>query len=524
MKMRPEQWMSHELRTLLSLMAAPLDRLEQRYGDDPDGLDLLGALRGYMEVIGRLGDSLMDGSGESVSEMVVETMAPATTVRHVADQLRPMALEFGLAFDVVATAAATTPVSADVSRFTRFLSTLIELSIRRTLPPGHVSVSVDAPLPGELLVTVESAQARNDVALPLTTRVASVERALAQLGGRLDTYDVALGGTVFELVFPVGEATAGETVAPPASTTTRLVSMGSTVDHSDLRAPVAVVVDDEPHILAVWVQTLRRRFRVHAASNGLEALELIRRFRPDVILTDNVMPLVNGPELIAAVRADSSVCRTPIVAVTACVTPDLRWAMQLDGPGVTLVKPVRPLELLNRVTALAEARRAEKSALAKEHLDPLTGLLTGARLRAEMEHTLKGPGAALVVTDLQRFHQVNDLYGRLVGDQVLARVADVLRMSVREIDKVARIGDDEFAVLLVNVDEGEASLVAERIARAITQVHAEEVAGAERIVTTRLRATVAVTVARADDSPDLLLRRGLAELERSQSQRRAVAA
>lgn len=521
MQLRTHQWMSHELRTLLSLLAAPLERLERRCGDDPPSLELLAAARGYLEVIGRLGDAMADAEAtpQDAQAAALDTMVPSEVASRVGEQLRPMALEFGLSFALVATAASRAPVAANVGQFTRIVSTLIELSIRRTMAPGHVAVSIDSTKPGELLVSVESSQSMHELPLPFTTRLEQLGGILARVGGRLDSFDLALGGAMLEVTYPVGPAVAAaEPPAPAAPVPEALPPVVAVAEHTDLRAPVAVVVDDEPHILEVWVRSLRRSFRVYAASDGQEGLRLIRRVRPDIILTDNVMPVMCGPELVTEVRTDPSIADTPILCITACVTPELRSAMRLEGPGETLVKPVRPVDLIAKATALAEAYRARRSARVAEHTDPVTGLLTGGRLRAELERCLRGTGAALVVTDIQRFQQVNDLYGRLVGDQVLAMVADAVRQAVRAVDKVARLGDDEFAVLLEDVEEDEAAAVAERIARAIAHVRAEDVAGVDRIVTTRLRAHTAVTVACEDDDPEQLLQRALAALQRSKQQ------
>jgi diguanylate cyclase (GGDEF)-like protein len=75
---------------------------------------------------------------------------------------------------------------------------------------------------------------------------------------------------------------------------------------------------------------------------------------------------------------------------------------------------------------------------------------------------------AVLWIDLDHFKEVNDMYGHDVGDEMLVAVADRLRDVIRETDDIARVGGDEFAVVLPNVVETEAQIVAERVLSALT--------------------------------------------------------
>jgi diguanylate cyclase (GGDEF)-like protein len=77
-------------------------------------------------------------------------------------------------------------------------------------------------------------------------------------------------------------------------------------------------------------------------------------------------------------------------------------------------------------------------------------------------------GVAVIWIDLDRFKEVNDIFGHEVGDEMLIAVADRLREVVRETDDIARMGGDEFAIVLPNVIEDEALLVAQRVLSALT--------------------------------------------------------
>ena len=104
--------------------------------------------------------------------------------------------------------------------------------------------------------------------------------------------------------------------------------------------------------------------------------------------------------------------------------------------------------------------------------DPLTGLpnrrgLEAAYARAFASHQRNGRPFALIMADLDRFKELNDHRGHSAGDVALAEVAEVLRREVREVDTAARIGGDEFAVLLPETDGDAAARIARRVEDAI---------------------------------------------------------
>ena len=106
--------------------------------------------------------------------------------------------------------------------------------------------------------------------------------------------------------------------------------------------------------------------------------------------------------------------------------------------------------------------------------DGLTGLLNHRAfqeaLGEEMKRGARHPvSVSLLLTDIDFFKKINDLYGHPVGDQVLKRVAQVLKKSIREIDNVSRYGGEEFAIILKNTDKKGAVKMAERIRKAVSE-------------------------------------------------------
>jgi len=119
-----------------------------------------------------------------------------------------------------------------------------------------------------------------------------------------------------------------------------------------------LVVDDEPDVRDYLSMILMDAgFNVVTASDGVEALEIIRAKKPDFISLDLVMPRKSGQKLLYELRKDRELARIPVLIVTAHAQTelgkgDLADIMEnkvISGPSVYLEKPVRPLDYVNCV-------------------------------------------------------------------------------------------------------------------------------------------------------------------------------
>ncbi len=163
-------------------------------------------------------------------------------------------------------------------------------------------------------------------------------------------------------------------------------------------------------------------------------------------------------------------------------------------------------------------RRLEKQAAELERLSNLDGL-TGLhnrrsldqRLDSEVDRARRGGSAlSLVMLDIDNFKDVNDRYSHTIGDEVLKRLAQVLRDHTRSIDLSARFGGEEFVVLLPGTDPAGAHLVAENIRAAFEAVPWAAVHPGMAITVSAGVATI-----RAEDDGSTLLARADAQLYRA---------
>jgi diguanylate cyclase (GGDEF)-like protein/PAS domain S-box-containing protein len=190
---------------------------------------------------------------------------------------------------------------------------------------------------------------------------------------------------------------------------------------------------------------------------------------------------------------------------------------------IALDQPDGGAHKLTQIEDLSQQRVTEENLRREAHEDPLTGLANRRALQREIDPLLQGdasapvgetpgpsreafppaedPAWAVVMVDLDNFKAINDAHGHGIGDAVLKAVAGRLAGATRQADLVARVGGDEFVVLLGTGSRAEVTAAEARIRRAL----ARPLRIAGRVVS--VSASVGTALPRRDDSTEEILDR-----------------
>ena len=230
-----------------------------------------------------------------------------------------------------------------------------------------------------------------------------------------------------------------------SSTVTRLVT-----ERGRARQKI-LLVDDDPSIRMICREVLEAvGYAVAEAAGGMEAQTEARRFRPDLILLDVMMPDVDGFTLAQRLREERATVLTPVIFLSARArTADKVRAFKL-GAEDYLVKPFDAAELLARVEKALARREAELNA------SPTTKLPGSHAIEIETDRRLKasqsgGANLAFCYLDLDNLKAFNDYYGFAKADGVIRQTGDIIRDVIAKEgstdDFIGHIAGDDFVFI-----------------------------------------------------------------------------
>ena len=240
-----------------------------------------------------------------------------------------------------------------------------------------------------------------------------------------------------------------------------------------------LIVDDEEDIRARLKDfLLDNEYEVYTADNGQQALEILEKEKLDVIMSDLLMPRMDGIALTRTILEMGY--EIPVIIMTAYASIENAVEAMKAGAAEFVPKPFKFNHTLFIIKKVLETKYLQEMALKSEYykklstVDDLTDLYNFRAFKQTLETELKRHARYnrpmnLLMIDVDNFKKVNDNFGHLVGDQVLKQMAELLKKSVRACDYLARYGGEEFAVILPETTENEAYMVGERIVLTINE-------------------------------------------------------
>jgi signal transduction histidine kinase/DNA-binding NarL/FixJ family response regulator len=368
--------MSHELRTPLNaiigyahLLARDRDHLTERQASG------LGAIRESGQYLLALINDILDLARVEAGKMVLHPAAVdlGAFVRVLANIMRVKAEEKGLAFSCELAPGLPSTVTVDETRLRQVLLNLLGNAVKFT-DSGKVTLRVlPAPLadvpdgqddaatarlrfevvdsgigmsaqqiarifqPFEQVATAKRSEGGTGLGLAISQQLVRL------MGGNIDVASEPGKGSTFRF----------EIAAPVAAGAPATVQPQETLVAYEGERKRLLVVDDVPLNRAMMLDLLQSAgFVVAAAANGLECLVLLDGFKPDLILMDVMMPVMDGNETTRRIRRMPGWDGIPIVAVTASAGAEDEWKSRDAGADAFLAKPVDHDALLRTVGKL----------------------------------------------------------------------------------------------------------------------------------------------------------------------------
>lgn len=253
--------------------------------------------------------------------------------------------------------------------------------------------------------------------------------------------------------------------------------------------PQVLLVDDDPVMIRVLAKMLDGVGDLRFALSGADALRVARERVPDLMLLDAELGDASGFEICAELKREPRFRDVPIIFVTSHTTQASELEGFAAGAADFIAKPVSEPLLRARVGTHLRMQRLTTELRRLSNTDALTRVanrhMFDQLLQSECNRASRGSPLALLMVDVDHFKGFNDMYGHPAGDACLQSVANALTMACQRAgDVVARVGGEEFAVVLPATTLDGATTVARRageLVRAMEIPHAAS--GCASIVT-----------------------------------------
>ncbi|MBM4326280.1 MAG: diguanylate cyclase [Deltaproteobacteria bacterium] len=241
--------------------------------------------------------------------------------------------------------------------------------------------------------------------------------------------------------------------------------------------PTILVVDDDDMVRSVLAEAIKLAgYDVEETDDGVKALDMATATRYDLIVTDMRLPSLDGLSLIRELAARG--IDTGVIVITGYGSIENAVECMKAGALEYLIKPFTVDQIHLAVAKAMDVRDLMRKAREREffrdlsYVDALTGVFNrryfdeALSKEVEKSHRLKLP-LVLLMIDIDDFKVYNDRYGHQEGDEVLTRLGEIFKSTVRSYDIVARYGGEEFAVIFPGAGKRNAAELALRFLNAV---------------------------------------------------------
>lgn len=256
-------------------------------------------------------------------------------------------------------------------------------------------------------------------------------------------------------------------------------SSANVLNQSAEKAKVLIVEDKDFEKRKIEESLKNDNDTTIACASGIEAIGLCAKHDFELLIVSLNLSNEDGLRLCSHFKSNERTRSVPILMIgSEDDMPRIAQGLEI-GAHDYILRPVERNELLARVRTQVKRKRFQEKlrdtyeiSLSMALTDSLTGLYNRRYLEVHLEKLLRKnqenkKALGVLLVDIDHFKKVNDTYGHKVGDEVLKIFADRLKDKLRSVDLVARLGGEEFAVILPDVYEARAHQIAERLRSSI---------------------------------------------------------
>ena len=264
-----------------------------------------------------------------------------------------------------------------------------------------------------------------------------------------------------------------------------------------------LVVDDSRLSMMHLVQILQNDYILHTAASGVEAVQVAKAVKPDIILMDIVMPQMDGYEALAVLKDTQETKDIPVIFISS-LDQEMNEEKGLGLGAVDYIsKPYNPAIVRLRVRVQLKIVHQMNTINKLSLTDPVTMLpnrrhfdvrLSEEFLRAKNENRRLG----IIILEIDKFRSFNSKSGYKAGDALLVAVSEIVQKhGIQSVgDIVARWSNSGFVALLQNCDAAQCNMLSESIRRDVEEL---EISTPDGIFS---EFTVSVGASSADPSAD----------------------
>lgn len=418
---------SHDFRTPLTLIADPIEQLLSDKTITEQPRQLLGLMKKNVHILLRLVNQILDFRKveNGRMELHLEPFDLLNSFQAWNDSFRMALLKKHISFDFEA-GDADFQMMADAEKMERIYFNLFSNAVKYTPENGKINIrleaeehdyrlaifnsgsyisSTDVEAIFERFYQVDGHQAGTGIGLALV-------RAFVEMHGGNITAHSDEKGTTFTLTFPKQDVAqyhpaivtlpAGEKEVSSILVDTEILAGEEAVEAG---CPIVLIIDDNADIRTYVKSLLSKEFRVLDAADGATGVRLAMKYVPDVIISDVMMPGMDGVECCRRLKSELQTCHIPVILLTACSLDEQRILGYDGGADSYISKPFNSQLLLSRIRNLITNRRQLKQFLGdgqtieKDSVSDLDKDFV-SRFKALVEDKMKEPD--LNVEDLGR--------------------------------------------------------------------------------------------------------------------------